>query len=176
MSDRIRELIETLGEKSKEHIKITTVAATVKSVNWVDKTMDAVGVSSELDYFDVLLGLGSMQIKPKVGTLCLLGIIENKEAETFLIDAEEIEAYELTATNITFNGGNNAGLVKVNSLKTELARLNTNLGILKAATQVVSVALDTLLALPAPGTAFTTATNAMTAQDLTTLENTKIKH
>jgi len=96
--------------------------ATCKSVDWNKKTMSAVGVSDDVEYVGVQLGFGYTYIKPKIDTTCLIGILEGKEALTFLIDAESVELVEVNSNKITFNGGTNGGLVKINEL-TE--RLNT---------------------------------------------------
>lgn len=82
---------ELLSQRIKELIPIQTAYATCKEVNWEDKTMTAVGSTDNLEYYEVDLGKGSELKKPKIGTLCLIGIIENSAANAFLIDAEELE-------------------------------------------------------------------------------------
>ena len=85
------ELRKLLKYQSKSLIPIQTFWVVVDSVNWKEKTMIATGVANELPFYDVLLGLGSFYRKPKVGTSCLIGVIENQEPITFLLDCEEMD-------------------------------------------------------------------------------------
>lgn len=80
--------------KAKSQVPIQTEWVTVKSVNWDDKTMVGTGELNDLDYEDVLLGLGAVYKKPKVGSLALVGKINNS-AGCFLIDCEGYEEIEL---------------------------------------------------------------------------------
>lgn len=79
-----------LGQRIRELIPITTSWAIVKSVDWEKKTMTATGLIDDLDNYDVLLGIGSEYKKPKKGTKCLIGFIENSP-NAFLIAADELE-------------------------------------------------------------------------------------
>lgn len=89
----------------------------VISVNEEEKTMDAKGVSDELEYFDIELGSGSVILYPAGGSLCLIGIVEGMETNGFLISAMEVDRIEVTAsTEIILNGGTLGGLVKVQEL------------------------------------------------------------
>lgn len=81
---------ELLGQKIKELIPVQTVWAVVKEIDWESKTMTATGQIDDLDFFDVLLGLGEHYCKPKIGTQCLIGVISNS-ANSFLISANEVE-------------------------------------------------------------------------------------
>lgn len=84
-------LKKTLSELQKNNTPTQTVWVEVKEVDWEDRTMTAVGIDDELEFYDILLGLGSMDIKPKVGSNCLIGFIDNNETTPFLILADEIE-------------------------------------------------------------------------------------
>lgn len=88
MTDSISEFKKLLFGKTKEAIPVQTFWAIVKSVDIATQTM--VAIVDDLEYFDILIGLGSLLTVPKVNTLCLIGIIENKHG-AFLIDAKEIE-------------------------------------------------------------------------------------
>lgn len=83
------------------------------SVDWQNKTMTAKGGNDSVEYFDVVLGFGYTDIKPAVGTICLIGIIDGQEAATFLINAEEVELVEVKAGSFVFNEGKNDGLMKI---------------------------------------------------------------
>lgn len=95
-------LNQAINEKIKSFAKVQTVWAEAKEVNWEEKTMAAIGVSDELPYYDVLLGLENIQIKPKQGTICLIGLIENDETKPFLIWADEVESYEVKVGETEF--------------------------------------------------------------------------
>ena len=85
----------TLSELQASKIPTQTVLVEVKEVNWDDRTMTVIGVDDELEYYDVLLGLGSVDVKPKVGSNCLIGFINNSETLPFLIMADEVEEIDI---------------------------------------------------------------------------------
>lgn len=91
MSKVLDEFTRLLKEQGKSHVKPQLVWANVKSVDWSKKTMIATDLIDDLDYYDVLLGIGAIYQKPKVGTKCLLGVLGNKAAATFLVEAESVE-------------------------------------------------------------------------------------
>lgn len=93
--ENLRKLKQTLTQKQQQQVAVNTVWATVAEVDWNNKTMTAIGVVDELPYYDVLLGLGNHYIKPKTGSKCLLGLVQNNSAATFLIDCAEAEEVEL---------------------------------------------------------------------------------
>lgn len=95
-------LNRAINEKIKSFTKVQTVWVEAKEIDWEEKTMTAIGVSDELPYYDVLLGLENIQIKPKQGTACLIGLIENDETKPFLIWADEVESYELKVGETEF--------------------------------------------------------------------------
>lgn len=82
-----------MAEKMKRSQSVQTVFATVKAVDWNKKTMTATGVIDDLDYYDVLLGLGEIYTKPKVGSRVLIGLINNQGNNSFLIWSEETEEW-----------------------------------------------------------------------------------
>jgi hypothetical protein len=172
--EEIEKFISGLNGMSKQSVKITTTWATVKSVNWEEKTMTAIGLLDDLEYHEVLLGLGSVFIKPIEGSDCLLGMIENKDAAQFLIMAEKVEEMLVNSEKITFNEGENNGLVKVEPLKSEMSKMYQNTIILKTAALQLATTLEAIV----PGTiaAFNATISGMTTQDLTTIENVNIKH
>lgn len=89
----------------------------VLAVNADEKTMDAKGITDELEYYNIQLGSGSVIIYPVVGTLCLIGTVEGMETNGILISATEVDRIEVTAsTEIILNGGTLGGLVKVQEL------------------------------------------------------------
>jgi hypothetical protein len=167
--DEIRKLANSIREAGKKHVLVQTAWVIVKSVDWSKKTMVATGVMDDLDYHDVLLGIGSIYIKPKKGCKCLIGLIENKDGAAFLIDCEKAEETLL-------NGGDNGGLCKKDKVAEKLNKIENDLNALR---QIIlgwtptpsdgGLGLKTALAL------------AWTSQPLqitqaSQLENTSIKH
>jgi hypothetical protein len=89
--DTLTEFTRLLKQQQKSAVNPQLIWAKVKNVDWSAKTMTAENIVDGLDYFDVLLGLGSFYRKPKLGTKCLLGILGNNTSATFLIEAEAYE-------------------------------------------------------------------------------------
>jgi hypothetical protein len=123
--DKFQELFTRKVESAKQaQLRFVTC----KSVNWDEKTMTATGVSDDVDYEGVQLGFGYVDVKPAIGTVCLIGILEGQESMTFLINAENVELVELSVNNtITINGGTLDGLVIVNALVEKINRLEDKL-------------------------------------------------
>jgi uncharacterized protein YlzI (FlbEa/FlbD family) len=129
--DKFAEIFERKLEGTKQ---AQLRFATCKAVNWDEKTMTVTGVSDGVDYRGVQLGFEFVYIKPKIGAVCLIGILEGKEALTFLINAETVELMEVNADTIEINGGNLGGLVKsevvadrINALERKVNQLITTL-------------------------------------------------
>lgn len=99
----LEKLKQTITELIKSNIPIQTVWAEVKEVDWEERTMTVVGIDDEVEYYDVLLGLGSIDLKPKVGSSCLIGIIENRDTASFLIMVDEIEEIDINADRCQLN-------------------------------------------------------------------------
>lgn len=93
----------TLTQLVKSKIAVQTAWVTCKSVDWEAKTMVCTGTLDDLDYFDVLLGLNAIQIKPVEKSKCLIGILGNNTAATFIIWCNEAEL-------IQFNKGEKGGI------------------------------------------------------------------
>jgi len=92
----ISEFKQVLYEAGKRNMKVQTMWATAVAVDAEGKTMTAIGVKDELEYYGVSLGLSVIQV-PKVGSRCLLGTIDQNEANTYLIHANEVEEYSITS-------------------------------------------------------------------------------
>lgn len=122
MSSAIDEFQRLLKEQQTKAVNPQLIWGVVVAVDWDKKTMTAKSVVDGLKYFNVLLGLGSFYRKPKVGTKCLLGVLGNKKAATFLIEAEAFEESVITSLNTEFTIKENGFIVKQGdqSLKTIL--------------------------------------------------------
>lgn len=179
----IIEFGQLLNKNTKKNIDVQTHWVTAKSIDWESKTMTATGVVDDLDWFNVLLGIGSTFKRPGVGSKCLIGIVNNNAAASFLIDCEVVEEIEITdKTGFKFslnngllkiNGDDFGGIVKADELKTQVDK---NTLILETIQTVFSnwipVPEDGGAALKALVTAFTSLSRA----DLTNIKNDKIKH
>lgn len=82
-----------MAQKMKNSQSVQTAFAVVKDVDWEKKTMTATGVIDDLDYNDVLLGLGEIYTRPKVGSRVLIGLIHNQGNNSFLIWSQEAEEW-----------------------------------------------------------------------------------
>ena len=88
--------------QSRYNTPTQTVWAEVKEVDWEERTMTVLGIDDDLEYYDVLLGLGSVDVKPKVGSNCLIGFINNSETLPFLIMAEVVEEIDVKSEQCQF--------------------------------------------------------------------------
>lgn len=124
---------EQLREAFKQFVKgqlppPNLVWATVKEVDWSNKTMTATGLMDGLEYYNVELSIdGSIyDVKePKIGTKCILGILENKGTEAFMVWCEEFTQWQL-------NGDTKGGIVlapetaqRLNNIENKLNELMT---------------------------------------------------
>ena len=98
--DKLKETISTL---IKDSIPVQTVWVEVTEVDWEEKTMTAIGIEDEVEYFEILLGIGAIDTKPKIGANCLIGIIDNNDTTPFLIMADEVEELDINVDNSQFN-------------------------------------------------------------------------
>ena len=99
-------LKQTINELIKGNIPIQTVWVTVSEVDWEERTMTAIGIDDEVEFFDVLLGLGSVDLKPKIGSDCLIGIIENQSTISFILMANELEEIDVVIEDCQLNINN----------------------------------------------------------------------
>ena len=101
MSKELDSLKQTIFGLIHKSSKIQTIYAEVVDVNWENRTMTAIGLN-EVAYFNILLGLGSFDLKPKKGTTCLIGLIDNNDTTPFLIMVNEVEEMLLNSNNGVF--------------------------------------------------------------------------
>ena len=148
-------------------VKATLRWVDAESVDWENKTMTATD-EDDLPYYDVLLGVGMMAVKPVKGTECLIAILEGNEATAFLLYANEAELIE-------FNQGLNGGLANTPELKTQLEKLTARVdGIIDAIKNGVPGASDGGAALL---TSIKTGLASITdKEDFSEIEDSKITH
>lgn len=107
-------LSQTLKAGMKNGIPMQTVWVEVLEVDWENQTMTAKGLTDDLPYYDVLLGLENVAIKPKVSTTCIIGLIDNNATTSFLIMADEVEDYKVKVTDCELEIDNGFLLKKQN--------------------------------------------------------------
>ncbi|MGB1307535.1 MAG: hypothetical protein ACPG6B_01395 [Oceanihabitans sp.] len=120
---------ELLSKTIGRQIQVQTHWAEVTEVDWEAKTMTVKGTLDGLEFYDVLLGLGSWTRKPKLGATCLIGSILNKSAASFLIDCNEIEEAVWVSEDSSFTIKQDGFIVKQRdeSLKDILNDLVSNI-------------------------------------------------
>lgn len=122
--DEILKDLLTGGRNRNNMLPAVLKWAEVVKVDEDEKTMDVKVLSDELEMYDVQLGTGSVVLYPKVGTMCLVGLIEGLDTDGILISATEIDKMEVTAgTEILLNGGENGGLINIEALTDKINAL-----------------------------------------------------
>ena len=114
---------QLLKNRLNGNVKATIRWVKVTEVDWSEQAMTAVD-GDGLEFFNVLLGVGTTAIKPVVGTDCLIAIVEGDEATAFLLFADEAEL-------IQFNGGENGGIVKISPTIAWMNKVNLDMQTLK---------------------------------------------
>ena len=182
MSKHLIEFKKLLTEGMKAKVPIQTEWVKVSSVDWEEKTMIAIGQNNGLEYFDVLLGLGSINIRPKIDSLALVGSIHNGEA-CFMISCEEIEeieisdktGFKLSLNNglLLINGDEFGGIVNAKELKMQ-ADKNTLI------LEKIQTVFANWTPIPNDGGAslksLVTQFISLNRSDLSNIENETIKH
>lgn len=184
--NNITQLKETVDYRARRQIPTQVFWGIVKKVDWEEKTCTVDGLTDELPFYEVSLGLKDRIIKPKVGAKCLIGAIGNIETSPYLIDAEEMEEvvlkvgktrFKMNLKEMLLNGDDYDGLVRVKKLEDNLNQLKTYCEQLKEA---VSNGLNAVGVGSSAngGTGKATFEGAMNGQqiDFKDMENKKIKH
>lgn len=107
MGKEIDEYTLLTDRKNKKNQTLVLQWAKVISVDWDERTCDAKGVDDNLEFYNILIGAGCFDMKPKIGSLILIGIINNDETTAVLISSEEIDKVEIKAGNceLTIDNG-----------------------------------------------------------------------
>ena len=181
----INEFKEHLEKMSKGGSLFQLIWAEVKDVDWDNKTMTATSISDGLDYFNVLLGIGSCFRYPKVGSKVILALLQGNKTKTILLVVEEMEQclitdstgfeWHLKSGDLTINGDQFGGIVKAPELKKQVDK---NSAILDAMLQVFKTPITEpgMGAPSALNTALNSATSGKLTADLSYIENEHIKH
>lgn len=125
--DGINELAQAINNKitgaqtgAKAQLRFVECTA----VNWKGKTMDAKGADDDVPYLDIFLGLGSVYVKPAVGSNCLIAMVDGESTAAFLLATEKADMVEVES-RVVFNGGRNGELVKIEALTATMNKLVT---------------------------------------------------
>ena len=108
------QLKDTLTGMMKRQGSVQTTWVTAKEVDWENRTMMATGLADDLDFHNIALGLGSFDCKPKIGSACLIGMIDNNTTTSFLIMAEEVEEIDVNVKDCQLKINNGFLLKKQN--------------------------------------------------------------
>lgn len=100
--DEMAAFKELQEQQQKKHLTPGCVWAIVSEVDWDNKTMTAIGIEDDLEYFDVQLGLGSFYRKPVKDTKVLLGVPGLQDSASFLIECEQYEEAIYVSGESTF--------------------------------------------------------------------------
>lgn len=95
------ELIRLINDRIREHNKPQLRWGAVERVDWPKRRADVKGLTDDLMYYDVHLGLGSMNQRPKEGSTCLIVMIEGKETAWYMLSATELDGLYIAAQNET---------------------------------------------------------------------------
>ncbi len=175
LKDELDKFGQLFKQRLSDNQKATLRWVSPTAIDWESKTMTAED-GDGLEFFDVLLGVGTTAVKPVVGCDCLIAIVEGDEATAFMLFADEAEELiinaekmQLSADLIQYNEGENGGLVKVEPMTAWMKKVASDLQTLKKVLATKAVAGN-----GAPlGIVFNPQTTSPAKSDF---ENEKIKH
>jgi hypothetical protein len=189
-SDKLRKgLIRLI----KEVNPYSSINGTVKAVDLNDFTCDVEPVDGGAIYNNVRLKctINGMEdgiiMIPDVGSSVIISNIKNDPDNYYVNRFEKVVKYALklvgggsivfdSSGNITLNGGLLGGIVKINELKQELLRLETNINAIKTAAGVAIAVYSGALDGGVSASAYNSSVSSLAPQNLINLENQKVKH
>ena len=90
LKDELDQFGQLFKRRLNDSQKATLRWVAPTAVDWGAQTMTAID-GDGLEFFDVLLGVGTTAVRPVVGSDCLIAIVEGDEATAMLIYADEVE-------------------------------------------------------------------------------------
>ena len=185
MSEK-EQLRQAIRQIVRDMIPVPFAWARVKSVDKEAKTAVCIDTIAELEYYDVLLGLGSVLPVPTTDTRVLLGITGGTGEASFILWAQQVDEYLIAVENgfnlslnsdgtMTINGDSCGGLPITPKLKEQLEKM----------TKRIDSAFDLLKQVPSgalhPNTGAWTGiyepiVASLEKEDFSEIENEKIKH
>lgn len=147
-------------------IPLNTAWCQVRAVN--DQTCNV--LHDDLLIENILLGYdkSGVIIYPSINSDVLVAFINNTKNVGAVIMAEKTDKVDIL-------GNANGGVPKITPLNDELAKLNQNFTILKNATAAAISTLSAAIDGGVTSTAFNTALSGIQLQDLTQIENIKVR-
>lgn len=137
LKDELDKFGQLFKQRLSDNQKATLRWVSPTAVDWDAQTMTAED-GEGLEFFDVLLGVGTTAVKPVVGCDCLIAIVEGDEATAFMLYADEAEEVVINAEKmqyssdlIQYNDGENGGLVKVVPMTNWMKKVASDMQTLK---------------------------------------------
>jgi hypothetical protein len=152
-------------------IPLNSAWCTVKSVDSNKRTCDVyLDGDKDLVIEEILLGFdkSGVIVKPKVNSDVLVMFVNNTKTIGAVVMVEKTDSVEIMGTNF-------GGIPKINPLKTELQKLDAKITTVKTAAGSAIGTLSGIIDSGTSGTAYNAAVAALPTQDLTQLENEKVK-
>ena len=110
------EVIRVLDERMAAKVTPQLRWATVDSVDWTNKTADVTVIADELAIYGVELGLGGVDLRPKVGSKCLVLLIEKSTTKGYMLTAEELDGVRVVSQNESLKDVLNDFIDEVNKI------------------------------------------------------------
>ena len=177
---------QLLNEIVKNNDEIFSIVAKVTSIDETERTCDVEPLNGDAEIFGVRLqsdidGTNGFVMIPTVDSNVIVTFLNNTTG--FVSLCSSVEKIHVTSNteitidcdDITFNGGSNDGLIKINDLVSKINAVENDINTLKSIfTAWVPVPMD-------GGAVLKTATATWSAQTITPtqktdIENDKIKH
>ena len=172
ISQLIREIVKD------PNAEMYSIPAKITAVDETARTCDVEPLNGSAEIFDVRLqaqkdGATGFVMIPKVGSIGIVTFIN--PATGYLALTTDVDKILIDCDVITFNGGTNDGLIKINDLVTKLNAVENDLNTLKNIfTAWVPVPQDGGASLKTSSASWSGQT--ITPTQKTDLENDKIKH
>lgn len=140
----------------------------VKVFDSEDSILDGISLRSVADGED-----SGILVVPAVDSHVVFARIEGQDDYTVL-KTSKIDKLIVNAPEVILNDGTNKGIIIIDKLSAEIAKLNSAIATLKTATQTGLAAIDGIV--PGTSAAFATATATIQQADLSQVTNEKVKH
>lgn len=93
------ELIRLIDTRIKERVPPQLRWARVDKVDWPNRRADVTVIADELAIYDVELGLGGVDLRPKIGSQCLVLLVEGSNTRGYMLTAAQLEGVRVVSQN-----------------------------------------------------------------------------
>lgn len=173
---------EAIERMIADKVPVQVITGKVKSVD-ESKMICDVDVTTGPDMIEVRMRavidgtVKGILVVPKIGSYVLVGLINNKKQSAFVCGYSEVDKVRVLCDQIELAGDQFGGLIKIETLKTELNKNNQLL-------QAILGVINSPTPIPEPGngspsalqTALKGAVTGKLVGDFSQIENTKVKH